>query len=408
MPLISNTELQTRVRELVLSADQIDIAVAWVRPCTILDVMLDSNVPLRIAVGISKDWTDPTTLKRLVQQKNVQLRVVPDNHQHGIFHPKYYCFRGATTVHWVGSANLTGGGFGGNEELVHEFASTSNEYEEWFENLWNRLKPDPTTDVEEYDRDWKPPRKDQPRIRRHSTKQSFPDLNQVVTWSDYVNGIKKYQKKYFGNYEFDVLGDSHSWVHTIASGNQVIRMQDWQQLKLRECHILRGQEITGQEDGAWALLGWVRAAGARVFNPDFASQNHQLRLRIKKLVDGVVAAKPSELPSVASDALSEIWHMKAKGIARQGIGPAAASRWIALARPDYLISINNASAEGLGEAANLPRETSRLACQYEALLRWLHNRSWFNEASESSLIDPTEREIWNRRAALVDVFVYRK
>ena len=123
MPLRREEQLLQRFTELVHQAERIDVAVAWAKTCPAVDELLKrahSNAKIRIAVGISRNFTNPSTLKRLKDSNNVELRIVPDEATH-IFHPKYYCFHGERTICWVGSANLTRGGFGGNKELVHEF-----------------------------------------------------------------------------------------------------------------------------------------------------------------------------------------------------------------------------------------------------------------------------------------------
>ena len=81
-------------------------------------------------------------------------------------------------------------------------------------------------------------------------------------------------------------------------------------------------------------------------------------------------------------------------------------RWLTLARPDCLVSVNKASAPGLGEVSTLPQNSNSLANVYSGLLLWLHDRPWFNEFNNRQPEDHLERAVWNCRAALVDVFVY--
>ena len=88
-------------------------------------------------------------------------------------------------------------------------------------------------------------------------------------------------------------------------------------------------------------------------------------------------------------------------------GHAAATHWLTLARPDCLVSVNGASARGLGEASDLPQDSRKLADRYSDLLNWLYERPWFNEFRGRQPDDPLERDIWNCRAALVDAFVYK-
>ena len=91
MPLLRGNLLLQRLVELAGKAKQIDIAVAWARPCDAVEALVESDADKRIVVGLSNHFTDPITLRRL--QESAALRVVPDAPP-GIFHPKYYRFRG--------------------------------------------------------------------------------------------------------------------------------------------------------------------------------------------------------------------------------------------------------------------------------------------------------------------------
>ena len=129
-------------------------------------------------------------------------------------------------------------------------------------------------------------------------------------------------------------------------------------------------------------------------------------MQIKEQIIQALDANPEEVVAVGTNTMAEIRHLQHVENADRGIGPAAATRWLALARPDCMVSVNDASASGLGEASGLPQNTNDLAGAYADLLGWLHGQEWFNEFNGGQPDDPDEREIWNRRAALVDVFVY--
>ena len=170
MPIISGNRLLERFVELVGQAERIDIAVAWVSSCNAIDALAASSADIRAVVGTSGNSTNPSTLRHL--NEFVALRIPPNNPPR-IFHPKYYCFHGEKTVFWVGSANLTGGGFGRNVELIHEFKLKRKEDPKWFECLWSGLKPDPFPEILEYEGRYKPP-KPAPRPGRHYENADYP------------------------------------------------------------------------------------------------------------------------------------------------------------------------------------------------------------------------------------------
>ena len=166
--------------------------------------------------------------------------------------------------------------------------------------------------------------------------------------------------------------------------------------------------MNDDHEGNWGLLGTVRGGGRYVFNPANMPEVESVRKQVQEQIIRVLQAKPNEIAAVGADAMTEIWHLKYVENKKDTIGPAAATRWLSLARPDYMASVNGPSAAGLGEASGLPQDPNELANVYADLLGWLHGQEWFEEFNGGQPDDPEEREIWSRRAALVDVFVYRE
>ena len=389
---------------LASQARRIDVAVAWARPCEAIEALAMSGAEIRMVVGLSKNFTIPTTLKRLA--KFAELRIVSDEPP-GIFHPKYYCFHGERTICWVGSANMTGGGFGGNVELVHEFELKKNEDRKWFEGLWADLEPDPWPAIREYEERYTPP-KSTSRPTALDGEPDVPSLADIVKWREFVEGLQAYDEYYrYHEYGFDVFGETHSWLHTIMSGREVVRLNDWTKLTKRECYILRGFTSKHGDEGNWGLLGNLPVGQAPfVLNnenmPGVGGERREIREQI-----GSVLLAANNIANDAHAAVQTIRAMRRIEGERSGIGHAAATRWLALARPDCLVSLNSKSAYGLGEVSGLPRNSDGLADVYTNLLQdWLFETSWFNEFNGRLPDDPLERDIWNCRAALVDVFVY--
>ena len=124
MLLIERESLLNRFAELLVSSTHVDIAVAWAGPGPAVELLLEQaeGTEIRIAVGLSGNATEPATLRRLMAYADLRVAPAPRG---GIFHPKLYRFRGSDrTICWVGSANFTRPGFGGNVELVNEFEDT--------------------------------------------------------------------------------------------------------------------------------------------------------------------------------------------------------------------------------------------------------------------------------------------
>ena len=135
----------------------VDIAVARAAPCPAVDELGEfcaGGGLLRVVVGIDGNATDPAALRQLAGFG--QLRVGAGAVAASVLQLRCYWFhRGAGSTVWVGSADLTRGGFGGDGGLMLE-----NEGGEvsaaWFESLWSSLAPDPAERIAAYERDWSP------------------------------------------------------------------------------------------------------------------------------------------------------------------------------------------------------------------------------------------------------------
>ena len=392
MRLISGNQLLPRFTELVGQARQVDIAVAWAKRCGAVEVLAEgvaSGTRIRIALGLSTDGTTPDALERL--SEIAELRIASP--RSGIFHPKFYSFRGRNNgaICWVGSSNLTAGGFGGNVELVCECNDDAGESQHWFEALWDDLDPDPGPAIAAYIEAYAPP-VPPPRPQYQGDEPEVTPLGDQATWGDFVEGLRA-RDDYCHYHEFawDVLGETHSYLHTIARGSEVARLEDWVHLGPEECEILTGNDT---DDGAWGLVGTLNPFSRH----DFGAEDGDVRGTIHELAGPVLEVPDNEIvpDNVAHDAVQAIRQI-------HNFGPAAATRLLTIARPDCLISVNSESETGLGELSDVAYTADGLANNYAALLQWVYRQQWFNESEPD---DPEERMIWNFRAALLDAFVY--
>ena len=261
VPLIENNMLPQRFIDLLNVSTQVDIAVAWAGPCLPVEDLLEQaeDKRIRIAVGLSGNNTEPATLRRLLEVADLRVAPAPRG---GIFHPKFYRFHGSErTVCWVGSPNLTRGGFGGNTELVKEFADTNDESGAWFEALWQGLEEDPRPAIAQYEEHYRPPKPLGYRGAALEWQGEFPKLQDLVTWEDFVAALHVLDDYcHQSPFDWDVLGETYSYLHTIGVGRQVARRGNWGDFNHRDRNILCG--LTRSDDtGAWGLLGNLSAAG---------------------------------------------------------------------------------------------------------------------------------------------------
>ena len=396
MALIEKDALLKRFTELLVGSTQVDIAVAWAGPGPAVDALLEQaeSTRIRIAVGLSGDATEPATLRRLMGHDTVDLRVVPTP-KGGIFHSKFYRFRQRErTVCWIGSANFTRPGFGGNDELVNEFSDRDDEGVDWFEALWQDLDEDPSAVIDHYEEHREPARPRTPNGIVPKRQDGLPNLLDISTWDDFVNALRDLdQYCHQKNSQWDVLGETYSYLHAIGTGREVALRGNWEDFGMSDRNVLCGLGDDGT--GEWGLLGNMQGAGTA--RGAFTSPvNHKALNHVLEQIGIVVEDVGGDLAQAAQRAVAGIRQLS-------GFGPAVATRILTLARPDCLVSVNTESAAGLGQFAGMRPNADYLAKNYGDLLTALHDRQWFNVAEPS---DGLERDIWRFRAALVDAFFY--
>ena len=394
-----------RFEELLSASDAVDIAVAWATHCPAiakLRAFCARKGSLRIIVGVDGSATDPTTLKDLAGFAHLRIGIAQPPAS-GIFHPKYYCFRKSSrSIVWVGSANLTCSGFGGNEELMLETAG-STDTQKWFESLWRSLPADPREAIDAYARNWKPQSERQQqraggrsRLRRQS--QSAPErLDSSWSWDDYVANLTAKDEEMLAvdNHKdgkpeepWTVFGETRSWMNTIRVGHPITGLQSWRSLKRWQTDVLVGRS-------PWGALGTLKGAGmACSIITGNSARDREVRRDILQ-----------QLQSTTEDGDDAIrFGVEALvGMRKLGhrIGSGVATRLLALARPECYVSLNGASRDGLAKCSDLAPTT--LDRRYDKLLEWVHGSTWYGAPRPS---DSREGEIWDYRAALVDAFVY--
>ena len=385
-------------------SDAVDIAVAWAARGLAIDELgefCDCGGVLRIVVGIDGNSTDPAVLRRLAGfgQLRIGAARAPATR---IFHPKYYCFRRASgSTVWIGSANLTRGGFGGNDELMLESAG-SEDSAGWFESLWSSLPSDPGEEIAAYERDWTPPASAHGRTPGEGRPGKQPGtaterLHATWSWDDFVSNLRARDEEMLGadpekaggkpGEPLSVFGNYQSWLDTISAGRPIFRLPTWQGLDPEQTDVLLGRgrygalgTLKGSGVGTGIILG--RTAADKEDREDFL---REVRAATETGID-VIQAGVNAVARISK---------------RDHVGVGVATRLLALARPDCYVALNGASREALSMYSGLARTT--LERHYGALLEWVHGSNWYAAPRPS---DPLEREIWDCRAALVDAFVY--
>ena len=396
--LIRSEDIQYRFRQNLKWAKGIDLATAWATNNTGLRDLREriqerGPFEVRAIVGLYSNITDPEALRTLMEIGN--LRIVDENR---CFHPKIYIFRrNEETVAWIGSANFTSGGFGVNEELMFETEDTQS-IQKWFEHRWGRcgeLQPD-VIDVYEHRRRQNPnppPRFPQPAQAYQDLDHPYKLLRDIADWNGDWNGYRRALEECnnwwaSNGYSYTVFGEPYSWHNTILELHDVIKRD------LSELDEYNQRRLLGLTDVGSGLLGDMRAKGDCFYT---VFRNDDNLDQIQRSIARILEAHDNEFPGVA---IEEYENIKAIREIGQGI----ASRLMALARPDRIISLNSKSAEYLADYFGLAKTSMGNRRNYHQLLAGLYGKEWFDTPQPD---DSYERSIWSMRAALIDCFVYQ-
>lgn len=399
MPLLDTNDLPSRFEQLIRESESVCIAVAWMTTSDefeLLRTAASNGKEVRVIVGLSGNTTRPQALRSLLQVARVHV----GEGQPRTFHPKFYLFRLAgKDIVWIGSPNLTSGGFGLNCELVHEFDDDGTAVA-WFERAWNRHERDSAQKIDDYCSSWRaPPPPEQRRelvARRIDTRDATELLIPAPqNWNAYVEALQKCDAYWQLHGEHAVLREQRSYIETITTGRDLTRWASWQELTKEECQILLGNS---DRTGVWGLLGSMKSAQRAVGSFQRISA---VRERIRRaLLPSIEAQTEGEFLRAATITIEDISSI-------EGFSSGVATRLLTLARPDRAISVNNGSAPKLSTLTGLssnPQILGNPVKQYPELLAWLYDQPWYPTPEPS---DGT-RSLWHMRAALIDSFVYER
>lgn len=405
MRLIDHKTVLSDFTERVAAATAVDVASAWVSSGKQLEILRDAarnrNVKIRVVTGLAGNATHPNALRALLDF--AELRIVEGNR---LFHPKFYLFHtGVATKTWIGSANFTSGGFQRNAELLAEMDG-GREAAQWFDGLWDTLPKDARKAVDAYEARYEPPQYTS-RNNAHDAPDNMPDIDHpydLLTpmppdWSAYMRALRSADSWWDENStHFSVLAEERSYIHTIESAGTIIRKSSWDDLSRGEVNVLLS--FHNEDDGAWGLLGHMGAAG-QVKNVFLEATPNNLKIREvcrKAVIAAAEAPEGEEFYAAIRDAMATI-------TAFRRFGPGIATRLLTLACPARAVSVNSASASGLGRLFDLPETVSSLGSpnNYVELLRGVHATKWYRAPEPT---DGFERQVWSMRAALLDAFVY--
>ena len=166
-------------------------------------------------------------------------------------------------------------------------------------------------------------------------RNDLPRLQDVETWDEFVVALHILDEYcHRRQFRWDVLGETFSYLHTIGVGREVARRRSWENWSRRDRNILLGLQHW-DHGGEWGLLGNMQGAGTVVgaFTPP---GNLEHRSHVHEQIQHVVQADEDDIVEAAEAAVAGIRQL-------DRFGPAVGTRFLSLARPDGLVSVNGKS-----------------------------------------------------------------
>lgn len=362
----------------------LDVAVAWAgNPVlTFPFKALQGNVKtIRTTVGTAFNQTHPDAIVWLKENK-ADVRVVRDSV--GLFHPKVYLFRdGECFALFVGSSNLTYGGFRSNSEVncliegpnvPDDIAILQRTLDEWRSDEFSFV---PSSQwLTEYRKRYmsRPP-------QAASQSMSAASWLREADWDAYYAGVLTKLRD---------LGRSVQGYHDVLDAARELLPVPWSVTYFDD--IERRRLIGGI--GKYGWLGHVSAS-----------------ISFKSMV----AKGPVESWRTITTALNSIaemdepldWRRLEKQLVRlRSLGPTMNvwGRLLCLVRPDLYCTVSNESVRTtLSLMAGVPRTRFSEPGGYVKLIELIHSLPWFNSKSPST---PEESAVWRRRVGFLDGVLY--
>jgi HKD family nuclease len=387
--------LSGRFAELVNRADDIEIAVAWAgKPEEGMQELLwTMRTKLRkLVVGCSLHNTNPNFLERW--QGHPGFRVVLDTTE--VFHPKLYLFRVGTEFHlFVGSSNLTGGGFEKTREanvLLHgsEMGPIGDAAAYIEERYKEGTKPHGKVWAQwlaAYRIAWQ-------------KKQNFASSIQPRSASSPPNGRKMQGlgEWSFAEY-FELLKAGNpltkytlaNWLDFLERVRKRWSIAEWslERMPVQDRRLVASTaKEPGVDAGVFGSVGLGYFLHAVIGDP--------------APIDRALRCIPREGP------LEDRHWIQFEGIYSAAFPKAAtgtASRLLCMWRPDAFFSANSGSVPEIATQFGLSQSSLRTWDGYWEASKWIRARPWARGPKPQGEL--AER-CWHGRVALLDVLMYRE
>ncbi|CUW37467.1 protein of unknown function [Magnetospirillum sp. XM-1] len=411
MTILTTEMLSGRLTELLSKCKSVEICVAWATmPKAARDIIewartKGGNKVLKAIIGVSGTATSAQALAEFASVGQLKL----GHSASGCFHPKVYIFhhdKGATA--WIGSANLTSGGFERNDEAVMEVSGDVSAITAYFRQKWKKLPLAAHSDIAAY-RNRQRQERSRPNYRptaeenEPSNRLELLSPNAKLSWAEYVDALKECNSLWSGQeWPHTIFSDTHNYltaIHRISALLAGLGSQPWSSDDMREVFGVPLISVPSTIDARY-VLGRMHRPYTRLHSQLTTSAGAALR---KKIITDLAVIRQSTnvstIPALAGAFIDDLRN-------QFKIVPALSSRLLTLTRPDVCVSSNTKSRKGLahlffpGKKVNLKDGSN-----YATLLTEIQTRDWWKGPRPPGT-DLIEAQLWDARAALLDAFVY--
>jgi len=381
--------------ELIQKCDWMEWAVAWATPNRVVDVAHGSASKFRrLLLGTHFFQTDPAVLERFSHLKQARM-MLP---QGATFHPKVYKFQVGSSIHAViGSHNLTGAAFNRNAEVsVHLSGqredSAFTELNTFLDEEWARAKSIQNS-LHAYRVQYEANRQHRVALEDfiEDIRKPLPHRNNpapfTISWEEFVLGVQN-DEHHDLNSRLRVLSEAAG---IFASRGSMANMDPMERKGI--AGTFQENEVR-PNDVPWALFGSTQAQGV------FKNLVNQPSLMLSQALDHIPL---SGMVSEANyQAFLEDFRRAFEGKNRQG-GVPAASRLLAMKRPDRFVCVNSPNERGVCRAFGVPHTTLDLDNYWDRIAVPITLTPWWQHPAPHAGM---ERAIWDGRAALLDSIYY--
>lgn len=391
--LASAKDVEQEARWLIRHCSRVRCAVAWASHKCPAHTTLEKHESKikQLTVGIHFYQTHPDFIEAFIDHKSVRFVMNPN----GVFHPKVYLFEDNDNE-WsaiVGSPNLTEGGFSLNSEVAVLITSADKGATEAYQQLNKTLddfhkrgKQLTAKELSAYRAVWK-----RQLAKRGSLSGTYnPPGDDGIPKSTPLEAsvFTDDWPTYFAKVQKDVHSTTKKRLAVLDQARQLFaQYAHFSDVPLEDRKGIAGfREKTPPE---WLNFGSMKGHG---YFKAAISQNNQF---ISEALDAIPLA-------------GAVTKRDFDGYRRSFVqaftypGTATATRLLAMKRPDYFVCLDDANEKKLCRTFGITQKV-KLEDYWDKVVARITDSNWWDSDEPT---DKIERQVWQGRAAFLDVLFY--